>query len=360
MLRKFAAPIFCLTALIFFPGIKSEDDPPAADIFLDGMGFMSLVPINEEFMPDPQGEMLIPVYSVFGQQGNRLSGSMVSVDANALFPEAPALPEIKLDADDFTAGIVKGKRFSMIALLDLGGQIMPLRMKGKMLSSGIIKVTSNIPSGKLKINMIPVNYDGTYISGLYVGAVGPAGASAPVLNNMLVGVIQGANSATFAVYYFDAEGLKGGVGEGVIDPDTGAYTAMMMSATGMFEMSGAVGDGAFTCSFQSPDGAMAGMANFFGIAKAKNPKAKRLVPASVKPKNEVLVRLKHKFCVPGTLVTIPNGTKGDVDVYIKQYSLAGKFFRLVLSIDQGFSGDVNFKLLNPNGRSVISKALRVK
>ena len=300
-----------------------------------------------------EGDESFPLYVRFGQDGDRLYGTMIREQISDPFDFKFGLDEIPL-----RDGTVKGKK---ITLFFDGG-----RLEGKVKKGGAQIQATLIPdTGRTERFTLQAILDGDLFTGMYLGDADSdvarvrAGA-AP--DTMLVGLDpSGTMSIMFWVPLFEDEFLNV-FAEADFDPATGQFSQPFEEGLGL---EGEIdGDGNMTVALmlQDPEGEVnngqlfevTGTLRYFGAARNK-PKIKTPKPKKIKPGTTTTVKIKHQSVVPGALVT--EGTEGVAIVSYRVTSgalgrAAGGTIQVELLVDDAASGSqILLTVTNPDGQS---------
>lgn len=303
-----------------------------------------------------EGDESFPLYVRFGQDGDRLYGTMIREQISDPFDFKFGLDEIPL-----RDGTVKGKK---ITLFFDGG-----RLEGKVKKGGAQIQATLIPdTGQTERFTLQAILDGDLFTGMYLGDADSdvarvrAGA-AP--DTMLVGLEpSGIMSIMFWLPVFEGfdDEFLNVFTEADFDPATGQFSQPFEEGIGL---EGEIdGDGNMTVALmlQDPEGELnngqlfevTGTLRYFGDAR-KKPKLKTPKPKKIKSGTTTTVKIKHRFVVPGALVT--EGTEGVAIVSYRVTSgalgrAAGGTIQVELLVDDAASGSqILLTVTNPDGQS---------
>jgi hypothetical protein len=369
-------PLFFLSVSLLLLVALFETAAYGQNLDLDGKSYMVFFPVDNNGNPDPDGEVLFPLFVVFGQYEDALWGTMTGVDEDALLNNFV----LSLDSARITDGEVKGKKLTAYYQDRLAGQDIRVPVNGKELKDGSILAKMTLMGAKFEMKMYPVNIgvgsqenpralgpNGTdaYVSGIYLGNVQASGFHSTSKANVLLGAMILGDRIDILMFWQTAAGyLYMALLQGTFDASSGEFTAQGFSPDGAMSMQGSISNGVMDYSTEIFGNSVEDKLYNFGETTMRAPTLKKVKPTAVQKGKTVKLTVKHKYALPGSIVRLFYGAFSppgvSAEVYINEFTVGKKAIEIMLTTANTASAEVTFEVMNPSGKSTLTKSVSIK
>lgn len=330
---------------------------------LHGTAYIGFVDLsNEAFAPALAAaatDGFLPVYFIWGQNGDVLYGVLViPSEKKSVYPPDIVLTQYSVYNGNITGNTIKF-RLEGEEDLDIEGPI-----SGDILESGNkISLYMQIPIlGRFDIGDIYRCNQTNKFSGQYLGSGHLLGGSAAATNNVMVGILIQGYQMNFTAYMYDPDYPDEPytfTGTASFNPVNGAFQFSGNPAFEEPDISGTIANGVMNMSISLVDGSSAtATAYFFGQEVPKKAKLKKPKPASIEAGKQTKIRIKHRYGMIGSLISVANANGGAPStdgIVIRKYSMGSKLFEIWLDVPKNTNGSFSVIMDSPNGKTAKSK-----
>jgi hypothetical protein len=362
-------PISFFVSLLFLcAGVAAfgQNGPPKAGVNLHGEKYIAFIPMKDgEF--DPTAETLWPYYIVFGQEEDRLYGSIVGPYLEKPNGAPAANPNLVLLHNPLANGVVKGKRFTADSLTPETLKA-DKKLTGKLLKNGDELKLSMAVEGGNSVSIIGYRCGlAESYSGIYIGKAKISPLSAPaVQHNVVFGLrvyriptaafAPAPSKMTYGCLYIDSlfgEELQGTSGAGTIDEETGEFESEEDSDNEANVLEGKISRFKMALNLISPNPQQkiileSSALRYFGsMQRTPRLKLKKTVSKVDSPVFAIVLTVKTRNVLPGALLT-----EDSPDLYIYAYGISSNILTVYfLPFGQTVPKTVNLTITNPDGKS---------